>query len=254
VNASAIFDYSAQPKERVTACNLCGSSEFVTLSTVDRYGFPVRCDGCLSCGLAFLNPRMTRHAYARFYEKAYRPLVSAFHGREINAQTIQPEQKEYAERLASFLWPHIGEAETLLDIGGSTGVVARHLASEFGMRATVLDPAPDETVYASDMEVIPGFIEDYTPKWRRYHLITLCQTVDHLLDIAGTLRKVRETLADDGLFYVDIVDFGQTRTVKVDHPFNLTEPTMLNFLNRAGFDLLYRERAQDRVHVGFLCR
>ena len=35
----------------------------------------------------------------------------------------------------------------------------------------------------------------------------LCQTVDHLLDVAGTLRRVRELLTDDGVLFVDIVDF-----------------------------------------------
>ena len=35
----------------------------------------------------------------------------------------------------------------------------------------------------------------------------MCQTVDHLLDINTTLHKVRELMSDDGIFFVDIVDF-----------------------------------------------
>lgn len=251
MNASSIFDYSAAPKERVQECNLCGSTEFVTLATVDRYGFPVRTDGCMDCGLVFLNPRMTKHAYARFYERHYRPLVSAYHGREINAQTIQPEQREYARRLADKLWPHIGQAETLLDIGGSTGVVARHLVTEFGLHATVLDPCAEELKEASGVEIEHGTIEDFRPA-QVWDLVTLCQTVDHLLDVSGALRKIRGLLAPDGLFFVDILDYDKTKQSKVDHPFNLTVRTMKAYLERAGFDVI-ATTFQDS-HVGFVCR
>jgi hypothetical protein len=254
LNASTIFDYEAQPKERVEVCNLCGGSEFATLGTQDRYGYPVRTDGCLDCGLIFLNPRMTKYAYARFYEHGYRPLVSAFRGREINAQTIQPEQKSYAEELAVFLWPHIGVARTLLDVGGSTGVVARHLAEWFGLDATVIDPAPEELSQGCGLELIPGFIEEVDLSDRHWDVITLCQTADHVLDLAGTLRKIRGSLSPDGLFFVDIVDFLKSKESKVDHPYNLTDATMTNYLRRAGFDVMVSERAKDDVHVRYLCR
>lgn len=251
MNASAIFDYASQPKERVWECNLCGGSEFATLSTQDRYGFPVRTDGCLDCGLVFLNPRMTKHAYARFYERHYRPLVSAYHGREINAKTLQPEQREYARGLANALWPHIGAAETLLDIGGSTGVVARYLADEFGVEPTVLDPSPEELREAADLSVELGTIEDFEPE-QTWDLVTMCQTADHLLDVSGALRKIRGLLAPDGLFFVDILDYEKTQQSKVDHPYNLTQRTMAAYLDRAGFKPI--AVSFQNSHVGFVCR
>ena len=32
------FDYAAQPRERIDACNLCHGTRFVTLTHRDRYG------------------------------------------------------------------------------------------------------------------------------------------------------------------------------------------------------------------------
>jgi predicted O-methyltransferase YrrM len=92
---------------------------------------------CARCGLVFLNPRMTAEAYGRFYDGVYRPLVSAFHGRLIDARTIQDEQREYAADRAAFALPYLGGRglETMLDIGGSTGVVAAHFANAFGSAA-----------------------------------------------------------------------------------------------------------------------
>ena len=71
------YDYAAQPREALTACNLCGSPQLVTITHRDRYGFPATASACARCGLEFLNPRMTADAYARFYDGVYRPLDSA---------------------------------------------------------------------------------------------------------------------------------------------------------------------------------
>lgn len=248
------FNYDAQSKEWLGGCPLCGAwdEHYETFANRDRYGFRVLSVTCTQCGLNFLPQRMTREAYARFYETAYRPLVSAFHGREINAQTIQPEQRVYAQALGDFLEPYVWQGlQALLDIGGSTGVVAISLAHRFGLKPTVIDPAPEELALAGG-ETIPGFVEDYDPQGRRFDLVTMCQTADHVLDLMGTLKKVRSLLSQYGLFFVDIVDFEQTREVKIDHPYNLTRRTMREFLRRAGFDVVC-EKDMASKHIGFVC-
>jgi len=258
--ARDIWDYEAQPKEWLGGCPLCGAwdEHFETFATRDRYGFKALSVTCTQCGLNFLPERMTREAYARFYETAYRPLVSAFHGREINAQTIQPEQEEYAKGLAQILQLSLPDsARTLLDVGGSTGVVAGILGARLAIRGlTIIDPSPAEAAIARGrgIEAILGTIEDAPLVGRHFDLITLCQTADHLLDLMGSLKKIRGLLSKDGLFWSDIVDFDVTREVKIDHPFNLTEKTYREFLRRAGFKLLQVNYAPDGVHIGFLCR
>src|ERR1043166_938306 len=104
------YDYASQPKTHLTACNLCGSSLFVVLTHRDRYGYPAEAHACQRCGLVFLNPQMTADAYGRFYDGIYRPLVSAFHGRLIDAKTIQAEQREYAAERAAFISPFVSGA------------------------------------------------------------------------------------------------------------------------------------------------
>jgi len=262
--AALAFDYQAQPRVRVDRCNLCGGSVFVGLTHRDRYGYPARASGCSRCGLVFLDPVMTREAYADFYMRTYRPLVSAFHGRLIDARTIQQEQREYAvergDLLASYLSGH--GYGTLLDIGGSTGVVADALARRFGLRATVIDPAPLETLEAQALgiETIEGLIEDVDLGTRGFDVVVLCQTVDHLLDVAGTFRRVGKLLAPGGLLFVDIVDFRAAYlrnasvedAVKIDHPYYLTEATMTAYLERAGFEVARADYAADHLHVSYV--
>ena len=260
------YDYRAQPAEPITSCNLCGQRLFVVLTHVDRYGYPAQAHACSTCGLVFLNPQMTAAAYGSFYDGVYRPLVSAYHGRLIDARTIQDEQRQYAIERAAFMRPFVTGAglKTLLDIGGSTGVVANHFVREFGLRGTLIDPAPLEVEQARGfgLETITGLVEQHDFGGQRFDLIVICQTVDHLLDVRGTLAQVRRLLTDQGLFFIDIADFRAAYlrvwsvegAVKIDHPYYLTEPTMTAYLRSAGFEIVATDYESDHFHTGYLCR
>ena len=260
------YDYAAQPRDLITACNLCGGSVLVTLTHRDRYGYPAQSSACTRCGLVFLNPRMTARAYGRFYDGVYRPLVSAFHGRLIDARTIQAEQREYAADRAEFVRPFLDGSglATMLDIGGSTGVVASHFAKTFGLTGTLIDPAPleIEQARAFGLDTITGLVEEHDFGGRQFDVVVICQTVDHLLDVAGTLRRVRELLTPNGYLFIDIVDFRAAYlrnwsvedATKIDHPYYLTQEAMTAYLRRAGFETMRAAYAADHLHVSYLCR
>lgn len=260
------FNPGDRPHRAVERCNLCGADRFVVVAHRDRYGYAVQAHACDRCGLVFLNPVMTAEAYGRFYRETYRPLVSAYHGRLIDATTIQDEQRVYATERADLLAPFLSGSglRTLLDIGGSTGVVAHHLAGRFGLEATVLDPSPLEVDEARKLglETITALVEEYDPGGRRFDVVALFQTVDHLLDVSGTLGRVRGLIHPEGLLFVDIVDFRAAylrnrsveEAVKVDHPYYLTGDTMTAYLAGAGFDVLRTDFAADHLHVSYVCR
>lgn len=264
--AALDWDVQAQPFERVESCNLCGSAQFVTLTHEDRYGFPVSSAACTTCGLVFLDPRPTASAYAAFYRDTYRPLVSAFHGRTIDAASVEVEQVGYARSLALLLEPFLGgrQSGSLLDVGGSTGVVAEALCAAYGFGGTVLDPAPDELARAADRGLVPvaGTIESFDAGAGRFDVVLLCQTLDHVLDASGALAKLSSLLADDGILFVDIVDFRASylrgwnveAATKVDHPYSFTEPTIEAMLARSGLTVVRKDYAADHLHVGYVCR
>ena len=259
------YDYDAQPRESLSSCNLCGGTLLVTLTHRDRYGFRAQASACARCGLVFLNPRMTAATYGRFYDGVYRPLVSAYHGRLIDARTIQDEQREYAADRAAFARPFIEGAgvKTLLDIGGSTGVVAAHFMRTFGLSGTLIDPAPAEVeeARAYGLETITGLVEEHQFGSRRFDLVLICQTVDHLLDVGGTLRRVRDLMTPGGRLFIDIVDFRAAYlrnwsvedATKIDHPYYLTQDTMEAYLRRAGFSVLRIGYAGDHLHISYIC-
>lgn len=257
------YDFGAQPKEQPAECNLCASHDRqVEVCRQDRYGYPVTCVMCGRCGLGYLSPRLSEAGYADFYARVYRPLVSAYHGRLIDAATVQNDQRRYASELAAFLDPLLPEAPgTILDVGGSTGVVAGVVAGTLGGHPTVVDPAPAELAVAeqSGMEVIAGFAETLEPGARRWDLVLLCQTIDHLLDVKRTMRALRSLTASGGRAFVDILDVelmvrltGSIEgAVKIDHPYYLTGATAAAFFALAGYTVV-AGRVTDDGHRGFV--
>lgn len=263
--AAVGYDYPARICRPVGPCNLCGAEERQTVSRRDRYDLPVRSVRCDRCGLVFLDPRLEPADYAEFYQRWYRPLVSAYHGRRIDATTLPDDQRPYARSLVHWLGPALAEArpQKLLDIGGSTGVVALALRDHFGLAATVLDPSPDELAVAAraGLSTAAGFIEDFAPPCDdRYDLVTLCQTTDHLLDVAGALARIRGLLSPGGWLFVDIVDYlaiarrtGWVQAaLKLDHPYSLSDQTLRCYLARSGFSVRAARSAADD-HLAYLC-
>lgn len=260
------YDFVSQPKERIERCNLTGSTDLITISHVDRYGYPAKADLCRQSGLVFLNPVMTRDAYTEFYIHTYRPLVSAFHNRLIDAKTIQDEQRTYAADLIDFIKPSLKDQKIahLLDIGGSTGIVAGELIKTFGCEATVVDPAPDELVVAGDlgMHVVPGFMEDVELPAKAFDFVMICQSIDHLLDVDLSIKRMRDAMTDDGLFFIDIVDFRAAYlrnqriegAIKIDHPYYFTRQSIEAYLRKHGLKVERMNFAADHLHIGFLCR
>lgn len=258
------YNYQKQEKTNIVNCNLCHSNNFTIITHVDRYGYNAKATACNNCGLVFLNPVMNSNSYHEFYSNVYRPLVSAYHNRVIDSQTIQAEQREYARTLIDFISPVFkANSGSILDIGGSTGIVAKTIGEKFNMDITVLDPAADELIHAKNlnMEIVPGFIEDYNPNGKKFDLILLCQTIDHLSDALGTLKKIHKLLNMGGVFFVDIVDFRAAylrnnkieEAIKIDHPYYFTEETIELMLNIAGFSIIKKNYASDQLHVGYMC-
>lgn len=245
------WNYLQEPKQYVDECNLCSSRGAFEVATEDRYGYDVRHVQCPKCGLLWITPRLTADGYRRYYETgAYRTDVSEWHGEEINARTVQQDQIRYAEALGEL----IGAWDTVLDVGGSTGAVGEAI----GKRVTVLDPAPTELEHASGEQIL-STIEDWQPDGRKWDVILVCRAVDHFLDIAGALAKLRGCLAQPGQLWIDAVDYrvvasrlGKLESaLKLDHPFALTEDTLLRYLKAADFAPI--EARFDGDHAGFLC-
>jgi len=213
---------------------------------------------------------MTTEGYRLFYQKYYRPLVSYYLKQKVDSTTIIKEQKKYAQEIFGWIERYLPSPKRvfeILDVGGSTGVVAKVFkenleAIGFSVEATVIDPSPDELAVAkmSGLETIEGLVEEKDIQKRRWDLVLMCQTIDHLMDAAKTISTIRSSLREHSLFFVDIVDWeymvsckGVQGSLKIDHPFNFTRQTTIPFLEGKGFRIVSESVLSDDHLVGFLC-
>lgn len=219
------FDYEAQPKE-IVPCNLCGSIEWAVLASHDRFGHSATFVRCNRCGLIFLNPRMTADGYRDFYESGiYRKFAQVIGGKPMSDEGIVQYPTMLAEKFDDCFAARAGG--TMLDIGGDDGRVTRFFADRYRYDATIVDPSANT-----------GLAEDWATDGP-YDVVTLIRTVDHLLDPMGVLQRAWGSVADDGMMFVDFVDWEYhsaetplANTFKIDHPYCFTPPTFKQLLQQ----------------------
>jgi SAM-dependent methyltransferase len=257
---------SGVERQFVARCNLCCSEHSCVIAYHDRYGLPLRTAMCVSCGLIYLMDRFTQDGYSQFYlEGAYRRLTSAFAGSIATIEDLQADQAAYARNLVRFLDCRVPERKgvRLLDIGGSSGEVAKELAARFDIEATVLDPSRDEIAAArrQGLNGIVGTAETWETD-ERFDVVMLCRTIEHLYDLRATMAKVRRYLTRGGLFYCDFLDYmelcrmtGGPQTVsKVDHCYWLTLQTAPAIFRSMGFEIVSLHVVPNPQFIGCLLR
>lgn len=252
------YDYGAQHKEIVPECNMCGCDRQEPLSTRDRYGFRAITVKCPRCGLVYLSPRLTAAGYCDFYQNWYRKLVSAYHNRRIDAESIEREQQVYAKEWCDWVEPYMPKRldVEMLDIGGSTGVVASEFCERFGVRCTVVDPSPRELQRAAQRghTTVCGLAEDMEFS-SGINVVGMFQTIDHLLDPGGVVLMIHECLVPGGLALIDIVDCDlvamrtghAVEAIKIDHPFYFTKHTAAMMWGATGFEVLDTQTHGDHI-------
>ncbi len=254
---SVAFDVKACPHETV-ACNQCGRTDGTAVAVKDRYGLPVTTVQC-ACGLQYINPRMTAEAYGAFYREHYRPLLAALTGKPYTAAVVRENSRKYAVELvkdvASVVEPY--PDARLLDLGGSTGIVARKFAERWGCACTVVDPAPEEVAEAADFaETVCASAEDARFAPDTFDVILLCRTIEHLRDPKAVLRQARRWATDRAFLVVDAMDVSRWNLrsrYKVDHPYSFTDTTLRRMVTSAGWRIRGSWTRRNGLYVGLIC-
>ncbi len=247
-------------------CNVCGSEHSCVIADRDRYGLPLRTALCTNCGLVYMMDRLTQEGFGEFYRGgAYRRFTSSFAGSVATIDDLQADQAAYARNLIAFLQGRVPRRAgvRLLDVGGSSGPVAKQLAGHFGLEATVLDPSQEEIEAAQRLGLrgVVGSAETWETE-ERFEMVLLCRTIEHLFDLRATTARIRRYLCPGGLFYCDFLDYmelcritGAPQTVsKVDHCQWLTVEIAPAILRAMGFEIVSLHVAPKPPFTGLLLR
>ena len=230
--AEAIFPYASLPKVAVS-CPGCGA-ENASRWVHDRYGYAVPFANCKTCALRYLAEQLTREGYDQLYAGKYRELVSAYNKRP--NETRQKTNGFWRDvlRLAS-----VKKLQSILDAGGSTGIIGQNIAQAYGATLTILDPAAQEFPAGPHLQ---GYLEDPIPG--TYDLALCVETVDHLTQPLRALTNIRAVSPLLLLNYID-VEKRENAQIKIDHPLYWNDQSMRRILQQTGWAIRFRHNGQS---------
>lgn len=231
--ASAVSDEATiLGASRCRACLGCRMIDFLDLGVqpiANRYveaaergpsepAFPLHAHACLDCALIQVPDQVP----VEFF-RHYLYVSSA-------AEGLRQHLAALADRLAD--GGHVPAHGYLVDVGCNDGVLLRAGAAR-GLRVVGVDPARNlvERVRAAGIEVVGEYFSaevahEIRGRHGRAAAVTTTNTFNHIDDLHGFVRGVRDLLADDGVFVVEV-------------------PHAADLLERNEFDTIYHEHLSE---------
>ena len=230
----------------------CGASEYIQISTLDRYKLPHRMVLCSECALIRTNPRMTAESYEKFYNDEYRLINTNMASREAPLRDAWDEIALYwvlevksgEDLLKAFLDQGRPAPKKVLDFGCHYGGAmqafrdkgAECFGIEFDLDAVKIAEERDFTVYRTLDEAIEHGI--------KVDFIIMQDIIEHLTDLRGDLTKISRLLTDDGVIHVWTPGlFGPTVHLtylfQMAHTYQFCGHTLDYVMNTMGFEPMY---------------
>ncbi len=252
-----IFPYRQAEYEEVP-CNLCGRNETEILAERDRNGLAVRSVICRWCGLIYINPRMTKEWYGRYYGEEYRAQMARFRGRQETAEDFERmfadsmrKGSVLVEHLKSFLASGL-TVEVGSGVGGTLAAFSAGLTSE----VIGIEPSPPEAAYANarGIKTHQSLIEDFTLTLPPAANILSLRNLNHLLNPRSFFAWAWRGLEPNGRLILLVQDFrllvkklGRIeRAVQIDHTYLFVPEVLEAFVSAAGFDILQLETSAKK--------
>jgi SAM-dependent methyltransferase len=191
---------------KVVPCNLCGASDAAVLPRATArlvLPEPLRVVRCRRCGFMYVNPRLTRPAYARLslnedYFQAYQrgTITRVFRTTTSRFQLDRIERRH----------PQRGR---LLEIGCATGEFLME-ARQAGWQVWGVEPSPFMAAEArrGGLEVATDFApENYAEG--AFDVVHMNHVLEHVPEPSTTLRGIYRVLAPTGLLVIEVpYEFG----------------------------------------------
>lgn len=151
---------------------------------------------CQSCGLLFRRKFPSHAELEKVYEAAYS-------ADNIGRGGTDQESGTYAtEAYARFLLArHIRPGMRVLDFGAGTGELVA-LLRKAGIDTAGFEYSSAAREYCRQHRATELFDDLASLPAQRYDLITMIEVIEHLTDLRGVLRRVRELLKPGGMLFV----------------------------------------------------
>ncbi len=189
------------------ACNICGNKKQKPfLGEIATWEHPEKFNivECKKCRLKFLSPRPTSAYIGKYYqsESYWGENLQDYKVKDNGRALLRKKQDKniYREILA------FKKAGSIFDIGAGTGTFLANLKN-LGWKVGGIEFSKDAVAFAKRVYKINlkrGDFNKLTLSKKKFDVITFNNSLEHLYDPKGALRKARQMLKKDGLIVVTV--------------------------------------------------
>ncbi|NQT90533.1 MAG: methyltransferase domain-containing protein, partial [Candidatus Omnitrophica bacterium] len=262
------FDTTYQKTSCGASCNICGSSRRKSVYskrkdqdsehsktytiTKDITSQPYEIVECLECGLIYTLSQDSRASLLEEYSSMEDGLyLKEANGRRKAAKRVLDEISDFKKK------------GRLLEIGCACGFLLDE-ARQSGWEASGIEPSRWAAEYARDalgLDVTNGALEDSDIDKGAFDVIVAIDVLEHLSDPKSALKKMRESLKEDGLLYVAIPDISSAASrlfksrwwgIKRHHLYYFTKETLRLLLEREGFEVVRKAYYLRYFTLGYI--
>lgn len=184
-------------------CPVCGHGANMyssnMLRSVARAGLVASCQ---SCGTWYRAPRPNIEVLAQIYQKDY---YNSWNLQGAPSAARLSKRASFAPLLDMAQAKLKGDNISLLDVGAATGILME-LAKERGWISHGIEFNPYSAQLLRDSfgadKIYEGELLHCPFPKRSFQIIMLCDVLEHVLDIRGTLAAARELLAPGGIIFI----------------------------------------------------
>lgn len=247
-------------------CIVCGGSHRTPMIQLGEW--TVR--RCRECGLGLLDPRPDEAELKDLYDSHY---FDSHYREELEIGSPQMKRRLRQEDHRIRFFRRYKRKGRILDIGCGRGYFLL-ACRESGYEVEGVDISEDAAAYVRDRLSIPvaaGKIGDINLERKRYDVITMWHSLEHMPDPGACLDRVRDWLKDDGVAVVDVpnhegTDAKSAWTEWADwdlpyHFYHFTPGTLKGILVKHGFSPVrqktyhseFVKKKLERIPVVGLC-
>lgn len=256
-----IFEYNRKFLKNSKQINcLCDSSNYTELYKFDRYLLISPTVVCKDCGLIYTNPRPKKKTINKFYSSGmYRIFYESINPYDnfekyLNLDELK-KKYEYEYNYSNFIFKKtkklIGLNDRLIEIGMGGGwnlVPFKNKDRIYGLDLDINLCKLAKNVGIKN--VITGDLSKIEVFKTKFKLIILNHVIEHLFDFSSNLKIIKNHLLDNGYLYIGCPlydhshNYGEIQNV---HNFYFTKNTLLHYLSKNGFKLIYWGK-EDRIN------
>ena len=230
-----------------TNCLVCSSDDYFPYSTKGQFGIETNVVICKNCGFSYLNPRWTKARYHTFYTKEYdtyyRPEVIGTNYKYDPYRTI----KGIVSR-SNGVFDFKTENLAVLDIGTGMGDSLIYLKNEINKTASYFAiESSDYCVTHLQKNGITVITNDVDENWQnankeKFDAVIMRHVLEHFLNPAEVLRKVKEVLKPNGVLYLAVPDAKNPTKPLLAHYFRVvhvnyfSKLSLTNLFSLTGFN------------------